>query len=68
MQPSLIRRIWSTIDTVAPTQLVSLTDTDLAERVSEELEYRLVLNPQDLEQVKRYVAQKAGLIRDMIRS
>ncbi len=65
MSPTLLRKVWTTIDCSATTALMRLSDGEMAQALVERMAGSYSLSPEESSQIKTYVSQKASLIRDV---
>ena len=65
MSPTLLRKVWSTIDCSATTALMRLSDGEMAQVLVERMAGAYQLSPEESSQIRAYVSSKASLIRDV---
>ena len=65
MSPTLLRKVWTTIDCSATSALMRLSDGEMAQALAERMAGDYGLSPEECLQIKAYVSEKASLIRDV---
>ena len=66
MTPKLIHTIWTAIEESASSQLLHLSDSELAQQLLQEIEHIYPLAPSECSEARHYICQKACLIRDVV--
>ena len=65
MDPLLLRRLWSVIETAQGSFILSMDDHRLVQWLVDQLSHQLVLDSQDTPAMGRYIRSRLSLIRDL---
>jgi hypothetical protein len=64
--PSLLRLLWKAVLEVNHQLVLSLPDRDLSQSIVAKVKERVILNPQEAQELDIYVTSKLLLIRDLV--
>lgn len=65
MTPTMLRHLWSVIETTQANRLLSLDDASLVSWLSQRFRSDRFLDNQQMEMLDRYIESKLPLIRDL---
>ncbi|MGE5659083.1 MAG: hypothetical protein ACM37W_21020 [Actinomycetota bacterium] len=65
MTPTLLRQLWSLIETTQATLLVTLDDATLVQWLLKQLKMNSSLNGSEADQLNQYIQSRLSLIRDL---
>jgi hypothetical protein len=65
-EPSLLRLLWKAVLEVNHQVVLSLPDRDLSQLIAQKVKDRVILNPQEAQELDNYVSSKLLLIRDLV--
>lgn len=68
MTPTLLRQLWSLIESAQSSLLLTLDDGSLVQWLLEQLSQRHALNSSETECISGYIHSKLSLIRDLAQS
>ena len=62
----IIRTIWAFVETSNPGSLLKLSDSELIQKLIDEVEKASSLSPEDSQTLSEYVGLRTPLIRDLV--
>ncbi|KST65377.1 hypothetical protein [Mastigocoleus testarum] len=62
----IIRMIWAFVETSNPGSLLKLSDSELIQKLIDEVEKVSSLSPEDSQTLSKYVGLRTPLIRDLV--
>lgn len=65
MTPTMLRQLWSLVETAQATMLVNLDDATLAQWLLKQLNMKVPLNGKDADILQEYIHSRLALIRDI---
>ncbi|MGC9528547.1 MAG: hypothetical protein ACP5D7_23695 [Limnospira sp.] len=65
MTPTMLRQLWSLVETTQPSQLVSLDDDSLVQCLLRRLKTESSINGQEVDLLNDYISSRLSLIRDL---
>lgn len=65
IDPSILRLLWSIAANIHPQDLSTLPDGELSDRILQEVDGQLALNPDQQDNLLNYLRSKMMLIRDL---
>jgi hypothetical protein len=65
MTPTMLRQLWSLVETTQPSQLVSLDDDSLVQCLLKRLKTESSINGQEVDLLNDYISSRLSLIRDL---
>jgi hypothetical protein len=65
MTPTLLRQLWSLIETTQASTLVSLDDATLVQWLLKQLKMNSCLNRNEMDVINDYIQSRLSLIRDL---
>lgn len=65
MTPTMLRQLWSLVETTQPSQLVNLDDDSLAQCLLKRLKSESSINGQEVDLLNEYINSRISLIRDL---
>ena len=68
MTPLLMRQIWSALETASPADLAQMGHEELTQLLSQQIESRFGLSPEESSTMKHYLRNHIPLIRDLLES
>ncbi|MEL7036277.1 MAG: hypothetical protein AAFO04_11745 [Cyanobacteria bacterium J06592_8] len=68
MSPTLLRQLWSLVETTQASLIVSLDDTDLVQMLLKQLQTKSTIKYSDCDVINDYLNSKLTLIRDLAES
>ncbi len=68
MNSSILRQLWSVVEETQTNILLSFGDTELVQQLTAQLEFRGLLDTEEVGTVSAYLSSRLLLIRDMARA
>ncbi len=68
MNSSILRQLWSVVEETQTNILLSFSDTELVQQLIAQLEFRGLLDTEEVGTVSAYLSSRLLLIRDMARA
>ncbi len=65
MTPTLLRKLWSLVETTQASLLVDLDDACLAQWLLKRLQMESTINGRDKDVLREYIHSRSSLIRDL---
>jgi succinate dehydrogenase flavin-adding protein (antitoxin of CptAB toxin-antitoxin module) len=65
MTPTMLRQVWSIIETTQTTTLLKLDDASLVEWLMKQVKYERSLDRQETDTMSNYLYSRLNLIRDL---
>lgn len=65
MNPILLRQIWALVETTQANHLLNLDDANLVQSLLGQFNNQQPLNPEESNQLSRYLYSRLSLIRDL---
>ena len=65
IQSNIIRKVWSSVETINQTTLMQLNDTDLTSQIMRQVEGTSSLDSEERQPLIEYIRSKILLIRDI---
>lgn len=65
MTPTMLRQLWSLVETTQPSQLVSLDDDSLVQCLLKRLKTESSINDPEVDLLNDYINSRLSLIRDL---
>ena len=67
IESTIIRAVWSCVETIDKQSLLHLSDTDMVQQITEQVERIFSLDFEQRQSLSDYIASRVRLIEDIVR-